>query len=188
MKLRLSVRTKLFAVALVAASMVLLAGGALHASNMGFKMNKVIYPLGIDPAGRNLVALPFRNPYINFQQLCDALGVDGLGGVAGQTRVEQIQAATGTPVGHFCGDAGPLALLLRVGVEVKQPKGAPQVSGILVGSHAGGAHRAGDVVGEPVSWHGSHGEGRLHAVRCCRAREGAAHRRLGRGIRHLSVR
>jgi len=131
MNLRLSVRTKLLAVALVAVSMLILAGGALQASNMGFKMNKVIYAQGGagSGVGDNFTALPFRNPYQNAGDVCSALGIP-----AGGT-IQQIDAQFGTPFNFTCGGGSPFALLQRVGVRARS---ASLTGGILVGSHAGG--------------------------------------------------
>jgi len=135
MRLGRSSHTKVFAVALVALSMALLAGGALQASNMGFKMNKVIQPVGGGfPFGYNWVALPYRHPYQNAQDICNALGL------VAPARVELTRAQIGEVAGHTCGDAGPwlfTAVRERMGLEIyAQPT---QVSGILVGSHAGGS-------------------------------------------------
>jgi hypothetical protein len=132
MKLRHFTKSKLLVSVIVAVSMAVLAGGALHASNMGFKMNKVVYILGGPGSGvgDNFVSLPFRNPYMNAQDVCLALGL-GAGGT-----IQQIAAEFGTPSNHTCGAALPFALTLRVGIRARNPTAT--VSGILVGSHAGG--------------------------------------------------
>jgi hypothetical protein len=138
MKVRFSVSSKIFALALVAVVMAVLAGGALHASNMGFKMNKVLHPKGVQPQGDNLVSLPFRHPYTDMDKLCDAFGLNNT------TTVEQLQG--GAPCGglvpyvHFCDGADVQPLTPRRGVLIVRPYsgGAVAISGILVGSHAGG--------------------------------------------------
>jgi hypothetical protein len=151
MKVRFSVGTKIFALALVAVAMAALAGGALHASNMGFKMNKVLYPQGVSPVGKNVVALPFRNPYNGFRDLCDAFGLTNA------TTIEQLQHPTqmvppfpvdcgsfgannDVPVTYFCDQVGNPDMAKRRGVEIIRPynPAAVPISGILVGSHAGG--------------------------------------------------
>jgi hypothetical protein len=158
MKLRLSSHLKVAVVALLALSAVLLAGGALQASNMGFKMNKVISPLGGFPAGRNWVSLPYRNPYLKASDLCAALGLSAA------AVVQQTNASNGAVSTYTCGNppAGAFTLQLRVGVEVLQQP--TQVNGILVGSHAGGApgvnvYKAGSLpTGRniyPVLYHGT---------------------------------
>jgi hypothetical protein len=132
MKLRHFTKSKLLVSVIVAVSMAVLAGGALHASNMGFKMNKVIFIQGGvgSGVGDNFVSLPFRNPYANAQDVCAALGL-GAGGT-----IQQIGAQFGTPSNHTCGAALPFALTPRVGLRVRNPLAT--VSGILVGSHSGG--------------------------------------------------
>jgi hypothetical protein len=132
MKLRLSSISKLLVPVIVAVSMAVLAGGALHASNMGFKMNKVSYILGGigSNVGDNFTSLPFRNPYMNASDVCNALGL-GAGGT-----IQQIDAQFGTPSNYTCGAASPFPLISRVGLRARNPLAT--VSGILVGSHAGG--------------------------------------------------
>jgi hypothetical protein len=152
--MRLSVSSqKVLAVALVAFSISLLAGGAPQASNMGFKMNKVIQKGGGDPVGTNWVALPYRNPYVDAQDFCNALGLVAPANI-------HVTIATGTTADHTCGAAGPFVFndvvagndYRRIGVVVLDAPAT--VSGILVGSHAGGAPGiniyAGGDVGDPV--------------------------------------
>src|SRR5678816_4861592 len=70
--------SKLVAVGAVVLAVVLSVGVA-QASNMGFKMNKVIQPLGSPaPKGVNQVALPYKNPYVNAQDVCNALGLSNV--------------------------------------------------------------------------------------------------------------
>jgi len=123
-----------FAVALVALSMALIAGSALQASNMGFKLNKVIRPSGaLATVGINWVSLPYRHPYQNAQDICNALGL------VAPAKVELTRADIGEVASHTCGAAGAWTFTVarqRIGIEISQQ--AVQVSGILVGSHAGG--------------------------------------------------
>ena len=117
-------------VAIAVVSAVVLSGGVAQASNMGFKMNRVIQPLGTpSPKGQNQVALPYKNPYLTAQDVCDALG---LSGVAPKGKVSQINASTGSTSSHNCGDAGAFSLTGRQGVIVNNSTAA---GGILVGSH-----------------------------------------------------
>jgi hypothetical protein len=131
MKLRLSKCkwSKLLVGAALVAALVVLAGDHAQASNMGFKMNKVIDPKATNPGvGVNLVAIPYRNPYANAQDLCDALGL-----TAAQAKVLQNVAQTGASLSHTCGNASPFSLRGREGFKVTgQPTTA---GGILVGSH-----------------------------------------------------
>lgn len=125
---RLSFWSKV-AVAVALASVVLLAGDQAMASNMGFKMNKTVAATASpSPIGENRVALPFRNPYQNAQDICTALGLTAATG-----RVRQLDALSGVTASHNCGAAGPFSLAQRVGIIVTNPTPA---GGILVGSHS----------------------------------------------------
>jgi len=117
-------------VAIAVVFAVVLSIGVAQASNMGFKMNRVIQPLGTpSPKGQNQVALPFKNPYSTAQDVCDALG---LSNVAPKGKVSYVNASTGTTSSHNCGDAGPFALTARQGLIVNNNTAA---GGIVVGSH-----------------------------------------------------
>jgi len=74
------------------------------------------------------VALPYKNPYNNALDVCQALGLTALSG-----KVQQIDAATGVTASHICTQAGPFSLTERVGLRITNPTAA---GGILVGSHA----------------------------------------------------
>jgi hypothetical protein len=114
---------------------------------MGAKINKIIFARGSDPKGTNFVSLPFRHPYMNFKDICDALGLDAVDSGADpsddRAKVTQHNAAgAGGTCDYTCGDAGvgcsvPLgSFLSRVGIIIT---GQPlEVNGILVGSHAAG--------------------------------------------------
>jgi hypothetical protein len=134
MNLRLSSWSKL-ALALAVAGASVLVSDQAQASNMGFKMNKVIDPLGTPaPKGQNWVALPYRNPYQTAQDVCGALG---LSNVAPKGVIRLINAQTGTTNSHNCGDLGPFAVpkpFTNVGLVVTNNTAA---GGIIVGSHAG---------------------------------------------------
>lgn len=120
--------TRLVLAIVAVAVLALAVGSVAQASNMGFKMNRVIDALGIPaPKGQNLVALPIRNPYQNAQDVCVALNL-----AAGTGKVQQINAATGATLSHTCGAAGAFTLTQRVGVVVTNPVAA---GGIIVGSH-----------------------------------------------------
>ena len=133
MNLRLSSWSKL-ALALAVASASVLVSDPAQASNMGFKMNKVIEPIGTpSPKGENWVALPYRNPYATAQDLCAALG---LSNVAPKGRVRLVNAQTGAASVHNCGDLGAFALpkpFTNAGLIITNSTAA---GGILVGSHA----------------------------------------------------
>lgn len=134
MNLRLSSWSKLVLVLAVAGASVLVSDMA-QASNMGFKLNKVISPT-ITPTANfeNWVALPYRNPYNNAQDLCNALG---LSSVAPKGNIKVFDPQTGIPSSHNCGDLGAFLLskpYTQGGFIVRNTTPA---GGILVGSHAG---------------------------------------------------
>jgi len=64
--------SRLTVAATVAAILIVLAGSGAVASNMGFKMNKAIFPAvsGTPGKGNNLVSLPMNNPYGTLNGLC----------------------------------------------------------------------------------------------------------------------
>jgi len=177
--MRLSVSSqKVFVVALVAFSISLLAGGAPQASNMGFKMNKVISIGGGFPIGTNWVALPYRNPYVDFQDVCDALGLVAPTNIrvtiAGKCDPNNPGEDNAVEANHICGAGDPQVFnalwkipsldYRRIGLEILDAPAT--VNGILVGSHEGGPPRvniyAGGDVGNgpgrndyPVLYHGT---------------------------------
>lgn len=129
MTLRHSSWSKVGAAIAVVAAVALMIGVA-QASNMGFKMNRVIQPVGTpNPKGHNLVGLPYKNPYNNAQDVCAALG---LSNVVPQGKIIQVNASSGAQASHSCGDANPFALTPRVGMDITNNTLA---GGILVGSH-----------------------------------------------------
>src|SRR5213594_4041123 len=63
---------------LVAAALILAAGGAAVASNMAFKFNKplVLVPGGAaTQTGNNWTSIPFNNPYPNINGFCTQTGL-----------------------------------------------------------------------------------------------------------------
>ncbi len=140
MRLSLSTRAKILMGAAALGLVGLVAVGDAEASNMGFKHNKVICLDGPGADnGKNLVAMPYRNPYMNAQDVCDALGLTAAVG-----RVQQVRAQNGQLLSHLCGDVGAFAFQEPPGVAGQGLKrngitafNNVQVNGILVGSHAG---------------------------------------------------
>src|SRR5206468_1403229 len=64
---------------LLAVAIILAAGGVAVASNMGFKLNRILV---IDPdansvnnVGKNYVSIPFYNPYPTWADACAAWGL-----------------------------------------------------------------------------------------------------------------
>lgn len=120
------------AAVLSVALLVGLAGDTVQASNMGFKHHKQIHPKdGAFPNGENLVALPFRNPYTNAQDICNALGL----AASPNGVVLQNNANTGVILSNAPGcNIGNFVLAPRVGIVVRNNAAT---SGMLVGSHQG---------------------------------------------------
>lgn len=134
MNLRLSSWSKL-ALALAVAGASVLVSDLAQASNMGFKLNKVIEPVGSPaPKGENWVALPFRNPYQTAQDLCVTLG---LSSVVPKGRVRLIDALSGASSVHNCGDLGAFAIPKPYTNASMIITNSTAAGGIIVGSHAG---------------------------------------------------
>jgi hypothetical protein len=110
MKLRAS---RLSAAAVAAVVLILMAGSAAIASNMGFKMNRHLCGPGVN-LGKNWVSLPYNNPYGNVAGLCSQLGLTSSG--FSPAKVTTIDASsTGVPPTISCGTTaatGPAATLV----------------------------------------------------------------------------
>ncbi len=136
--------------AVVAVVLILAAGGAAVASNMGFKMNKGLFPPNAaKPAsGDNWASLPYNRPYNTYQDLCTQLALP-----AG-TQLTQVNPETGTAQGPCTCGTGcatvdkldlsnlPLASLPGgvpapyLGVKIRSTAFVSGTSsGIIVGSH-----------------------------------------------------
>lgn len=142
MRLRHSTCARALLGALALAVVATMVPGEAQASNMGFKMNKQICAdLAGANVGRNLVSLPFRNPYQTAADVCTALNLAPAPGF----NILQVRAVNGQQVTYRCGDLNPFQLqeppgtpgqgLKRNGVVVFNPGAA---NGILVGSHQSG--------------------------------------------------
>ncbi len=129
MRLRLTTCTKVVA-ALAVAVVAVMAAGPAHASNMGFKLNKVLTGVGAFPVGRNEVALPFKNPYVTSIDICTQFALP-----AGTT-VQQINANTGSANSTTCPAGAPYNLLAKVGIRITTPS---TVNSIIVGSDIPGS-------------------------------------------------
>jgi len=128
MRLRLTNCTKVVA-ALAVAVVAVTAAGPAHASNMGFKLNKVLTGVGAFPVGRNEVALPFKNPYVTSIDVCTQFGL-----TAGT--VQQINASAGTANSTACPGGAPYNLIPKVGIRITIPT---TVNSIIVGSDIPGS-------------------------------------------------
>jgi len=130
--MKLNRTNAVLAILAIAAAVLLVSSDQAVASNMGFKENKQIFAQdGAPQNGRNLVALPFNNPYVTSQDVCDAIN-----GNTPACRVVQINAQTGGQLVDTCGGGGAFNLAQRVGVIIDSCTSG--TSGIIVGSHAPG--------------------------------------------------
>ena len=130
--------------AMIAAGVILLAGGAAIASNMGFKMNKALYPRGgagiSGNVGKNYTSLPYNNPYGTAQGLCAQTGVDmhlPIGNTT-ITRLNDTAAGAGftTVTCSTAATAPNFSLVSGKMLEIKMPTSWPSGQGvIIVGSH-----------------------------------------------------
>jgi hypothetical protein len=125
--LRLSVAVVLAAVVILA------AGGAAIASNMGFKLNM---PLVANTAtsGQNWVSIPYNNPYGTIKKFCTDTGLPSALALTATTT--SINPANNLPSTVTCFAA--VAQLLPTqcnGIRVTVPAAAALSSIIIVGSH-----------------------------------------------------
>lgn len=120
-----------------AAAMVVLAGGLVTGSNMGFKFNALIDTPGGNPApaGSNRLSFPLNNPYGDSQGVCDQLGLEPVTGT-----VIDFDPLGGGGFGafrtHFCGNGlTNFSLVKGRGLFLGDPNGFAGGSAIIVGSH-----------------------------------------------------
>jgi len=137
--------------AVVAVVLIIAAGGAAVASNMGFKMNKGLYPPNAAKpgAGDNWASLPYNRPYNSYADLCTQLALPP------GSQLTQVNPQTGTAQGPCTCGTGcattnkldlsnivPASLLPGgvpapyLGVKIRSTAFvAGTSSGIVVGSH-----------------------------------------------------
>src|SRR5712664_1582484 len=122
----------------LAAVIILAAGGGAIASNMGFKLNKPIVNAALTAAvGDNWTSIPFNNPYGSFGGFCNQTGRRTVVGSA--ARITKINPATNLPTTATCGTGGASAVPLPTdgtAILIEQPVNtAAPTSIIIVGSH-----------------------------------------------------
>lgn len=127
--------SRLTVAVLLVAAVMLLAGGGLTASNMGFKANLALVRATTGAVGFNWISLPFNSPYQNAAGLCSMTGLPNLA-----TTIFEQNAVTGAPNTQTCGTAGALTLTTKPGVgwRIRSTSTALPASIIVVGSHAPG--------------------------------------------------
>jgi len=129
---------------LVAAALILVAGGAAVASNMGFKMNKPLVQAAIGSAsqtGNNWTSIPYHNPYGTIGGLCTQTGLVSTGTIRTLITTKNYNTPPVGFVTFTCGTSGATGQALIPGkmVQIRQfaTAGAP-TSIIIVGSHNSG--------------------------------------------------
>src|SRR5262245_7580139 len=108
------------AVLLVAAAM-LVAGGAVTASNTGFKHNHALAQSGAGQIGNNWTSIPFFNPYGNAGAFCTQTGLITSGGL--RDTIADANPNTGATTSVSCGTAGATSLVLTPGrgIRIRRP-------------------------------------------------------------------
>jgi len=139
--------TRMTLAVVLAVALILAAGGAAVASNMGFKLNKPITNFSTAPGAaknENWISIPYNNPYGSFGGFCNQAGLKTTIGTA--AIVTKIDPNTNIPQSATCGTAsannvplpGPASTGQFAGLGFRVTEvtstGAPS-SIIIVGSH-----------------------------------------------------
>jgi hypothetical protein len=134
--------SRLTVAVLVAAAILIAAGGAAIGSNMGFKLNKPLALIPSGPAstkGDNWTSIPFNNPYGTVAGLCSQTGLVSAPATAPRAQVVSVNATTGAAVPATCGTAAAGTTALQTdgrGVRIRQPSVPGALTSIIiVGSH-----------------------------------------------------
>lgn len=123
----------LFVLSLLAGVAALFGGQEAQASNMAFKLNKVIHPIAAGGKGRNYVAFPDRGPHSGpggFINICNSLNLG-----TGTGTITQLNAAAGTVNTFQCGQIETFTFLDGTGVIISDVAPA---GGIIVGADTPG--------------------------------------------------
>lgn len=124
---------------IVAAALVLVAGGVTVASNMGMKMNKVLVFSGTGQRGSNWTSIPYNNPYQTAAAFCSQMSLTSTGAL--RATIQTLNEANGQFSQASCGTPQALTLpwLKGKSVNIRQPNvgGAP-TNMVIVGSHDSG--------------------------------------------------
>jgi len=126
----------------VAAALILAAGTAAVASNMGFKMNKPLVRIPTGPAtqtGNNWTAIPYHNPYGTINGFCTQTGLVSTGLLRTSITTKNYVTDTEGLKSYNCGQTAPLPPALVPGkmVQIRQlATGLDSI--IIVGSHNSG--------------------------------------------------
>jgi hypothetical protein len=118
-----------------AVTILLTSGGLVLASNMGFKINKQIYPswlLSGVPKRDNWISIPYNSPYADAKKLCTAFGTTAAG-----FTIFQLNPATGTQLVNYpCSLSTVVALDAARGIRIRNTSTVVPIitNGVLVGS------------------------------------------------------
>lgn len=110
-------------------AIALMAAPGVSASNMAFKFNAQVFPIGSGAQGKNLVSLPDVNPYLGsggLTALCTALGLQ-----TGVGQLIQFDADLGNINTYTCGQVETFTLASGLGVMIQDTVAA---GGVVVGS------------------------------------------------------
>ena len=126
----------------VAAALILAAGTAAVASNMGFKMNKPLVKisgLAGSQNGNNWTSIPYHNPYGTINGFCTQTGLISTGIPRTLITTKNYVTDTEGLKSYACGSTSPLPPALVPGkmLQIRQPA-AGSDSIIIVGSHNSG--------------------------------------------------
>src|SRR6266487_2274731 len=98
-----------------AAAMILVAGGAAVASNMGFKINyPIVHVEGNPPTGKQWLSMPYTHPYPSWNVFCTSTGLRSLPSIPA-TQLTRVNAGVyettscGSTTGTFNGTMAPVA-------------------------------------------------------------------------------
>jgi len=126
---------------LLAAVLIVAAGGAAVASNMGFKFNKplVLVPTGVvTQTGNNWTSVPYNNPYGTLGGFCTQTGLVSSGLTRTTLTTKNYNTNNEGFKTYSCGSAGATAQAILKGkmFQIRQPTVAGATNSIIiVGSH-----------------------------------------------------
>lgn len=119
-----------------------------EASNMAFKLNKVIHPLGQGTLGKNYTSFPDRGPHQGpggLTNICSALNLaNGFG------EITQLDPAAGTVNTFQCGQLETFSFQDGQGAIITDTVGT---SGIIVGADTPGNSFNFEDLGSPPTWY-----------------------------------
>lgn len=130
----------------LAAGVIVTFGGweRAEASNMAFKLNKVIHPLASGGRGKNYTSFPDRGPHQGpggFTNICNALNLG-----SGTGEITQLDPVAGTVNSYLCGQLETFTFKDGLGAIITDTTGT---SGIIVGADTPGNSFTFETLGSP---------------------------------------